>query len=107
METPSLRYLKELSSGNKNFELKIFKLLLDELQKEYTEYQTAISDKKYYLASEIVHKMMHKIAFFQMRKSLLLAEKHELALMSGTLKYQSEFQETICNILKLTPEQDD
>lgn len=106
IETPSLKYLKELSNGNRNFELRIFKLLLEELPVEYTVYQTAISKKNYYWASESVHKIKHKIAFFQMRESLRLAEKHEVALMSGNLKYQSEFQEIISNILKFIPEMD-
>lgn len=107
METPSLMYLKELSNGNRNFELKIFKLLLEELPNEYNSYQTALSTQNFYWASEIVHKIKHKIAFFQMREALRLAEKHEVALLSGNLNYQLDFQEIISNILKFLPETDE
>lgn len=104
METPSLRYLKELSNGNKDFELKIFKLLLDELPTEYSTYQHAIRTKNYYWASEIVHKIKNKIALFEMSDSLSLAEQHEVALLSGNLKYELDFQEIITEILKFIPE---
>ncbi len=104
METPSLRYLKELSNGNKNFELKIFKLLLDELPTEYSTYQNAIRIENYFWAAEIVHKIKNKIAFFQMREALSLAEKHEVALLTGNLKYELDFQEIIKEILKFLPE---
>lgn len=105
METPSLRYLKELSNGNQKFENKIFKLLLDELPNEYSSYQNAISTQNYYWASEIVHKIKHKVAFFQMKEALSLTEKHETALLAGNLNYELDFQDIISNILKFLPEQ--
>ena len=105
METPSLWYLKELSNGNEKFESKIFKLLLDELPNEYSSYQNAIKTQNYYWASEIVHKIKHKVAFFQMPEALMLTEKHEAALLEGSLNYQLDFQEIINNILKFIPEQ--
>ena len=104
MEIPSLLYLKELSKGNKNFEMKIFKLLIDELPAEYATYQHAISTHNYYWAADVVHKIKHKVAFFQMKEALTLTEKHETALMSGNLNYQLDFQEIISNILKFLPE---
>lgn len=104
METPSLRYLKELSNGNKDFEMKIFNLLLEEFPTEFSIYQNAIRVENYYWASEIVHKIKNKIALFEMREALALAEKHEVALLSGNLKYELDFQEIITEILKFIPE---
>ncbi|SMP36148.1 hypothetical protein SAMN06265367_11238 [Algoriphagus winogradskyi] len=105
METPSLTYLKDLSKGNKNFEMKIFKILLDELPAEYETYQHAIKTQNYYWAADIVHKIKHKVAFFQMKEALSITEKHETALIAGNTNYQLEFQEVLSNILTFLPEQ--
>lgn len=104
METPSLTYLKELSNGNSTFEMKIFKILMDELPEEYSAYQNAIHTKNYYWAADIVHKIKHKVAFFQMHASVFISEEHEFSLRSGKLKYQSDFQEIVSKILKFLPE---
>tara|TARA_R110002020_G_scaffold170310_6_gene359875 strand:- start:248 stop:571 length:324 start_codon:yes stop_codon:yes gene_type:complete len=104
MEAPSFRYLKELSNGNRKFELKIIKILIEELPSEYSSYQNALGARNFYLASEIVHKIKHKVAFFQMDKAFSLTEKHENALLAGNLNYQLDFQDIIGNILKFLPE---
>lgn len=104
METPSLHYLKELSCGNKLFEKKILKLLIEELPMEYNTYQQAIDSNNYFWASETVHRIKHKIAFFQMQNALNVTEKHEFALRSGKLNFQEEFQDIVTKILKFLPE---
>lgn len=104
METPSLDYLKELSCGNKLFEKKILNLLMEELPLEFDAYQQAIQAKNLFLASETVHKIKHKIAFFQMKHALNVTEEHEIALRSGKLNFQVEFQDIVTKILKFLPE---
>lgn len=107
METPSSRYLKEMSNGNRNFEIKVFNLLLNELPKEYNTYQKAIRTKNYYWAFEIVRKINHKIILFEMWEAQSLLEKHEEALITGELKYHKEFQNIINRLLKFSPEKAD
>ncbi len=104
MEKPSLTYLKELSNGNSTFEMKIFKILIEELPEEYNAYQNAIRTKNFYWAADIVHKIKQKVAFFQMHASVSISEEHESSLRSGKLKYQSDFQEIVTKILKFLPE---
>ncbi len=103
MENPSLKYLQILSKGNKQFKSKIINLILEELPEEFDLYKTALESKNYFWASEIVHKIKHKIAFLQMEESYDISEKHELALREGKLKYQGEFLEIITKILKFLP----
>ena len=104
MESPSLTYLKELSKGNVVFERKIIKIMIDELGEENAFYEKAIQLKNYYWASEIVHKMKHKIAFFQMDLAFSVAEEHELSLLKESLNYDKDFQEIITKILNFLPE---
>lgn len=73
---------------------------MDELPEEYKTYENALNSKNFFWASEIVHKIKHKIAFLQMDQSYEISEKHELALREGKLKYQTEFIEIISKILK-------
>ena len=104
METPSLKYLRELSNGNVIFEKKIFKILIEELPEEYLAYQKAIGEGNLYNAAEIVHKMSHKIAFFQMTASVHVVEKHESDLLNNELNNESEFRDIITNLIKFIPE---
>ena len=100
MEDPSLNYLHSLSNGNELFKNRIIQLFIDELPEEYKTYENALNSKNFFWASEIVHKIKHKIAFLQMDQSYEISEKHELALREGKLKYQTEFIEIISKILK-------
>lgn len=103
MENPSLNYLQNLAKGNDQFKSKIIQLLINELPEEYQLYSHALDSKNYFWASEIVHKIKHKIAFFQMEESYSLTEKHEQALREGKLNYQVEFIEIITKILNFLP----
>jgi hypothetical protein len=100
MENPSLSYLHVLSIGNEQFKSKIIKLLKVELPLEYQVYELAFKANNYFLAAEIVHKIKHKIAFFQMEQSYSIAELHELALKDGKLKYKEEFIDIVTKIFK-------
>ena len=103
MENPSLNYLQNLANGNDQFKSKIIQLLIDELPEEFERYNQAMDSKNYFWASEIVHKIKHKIAFFQMEKSYRITEDHENSLREGKLKYQVEFIEIITKILNFLP----
>ncbi|MBN7816327.1 hypothetical protein [Algoriphagus pacificus] len=103
MENPSLNYLQNLANGNDQFKSKIIQLLIDELPQEFERYNQAMDSKNYFWASEIVHKIKHKIAFFQMEKSYRITEDHENSLREGKLKYQVEFIEIITKILNFLP----
>lgn len=103
MENPSLEYLQKLSKGNEQFKIKIIQLLIDELPEEFEKYKQALNSKNYYWASEIVHKIKHKIAFFQMENSYQITLNHENSLKEGKLKYQVEFIEIITKILNFLP----
>lgn len=104
LELPSLSYLKFLSNGNKNFAIKLLQILKDELPEELDSYNKALKSKNHFRAAEIVHKINHKIAFFQMEQSSLLATEHELALREGKLNYQEYFLGIVTKILKFIPE---
>lgn len=103
VEDPSLNYFHYLSNGNEQFKSKIIQLLIDELPEEVKQYTKALESKNFYWASEIVHKIKHKIAFFNMEESYRITEDHELALREGKLKNQVEFLEIITIILNFLP----
>ena len=104
MERPSLKYLKTLSNGNEKFEVKILRILITELPEELDNYKKALKAENYFWAAEIVHKINHKIAFFQMEQGFVLANQHELDLRDGKLNNQEEFLEIVTKILKFLPE---
>ncbi len=100
---PSMTYLDELSGGNEEFKKKIVKIILAELPEEYTLYKHAIAGGNYFWASEIVHRIIQKIAFFQLEESYKKVEKHEKYLREGNLKYHPYFNEVVAKILNFLP----
>ena len=80
--------------------MKIIRIILDELPKDFDLYQYALQIKNYNWAAEIVHRIKQRILFFQMTESLKLADQHEILLREGNPIYILEFNETINKLLK-------
>jgi hypothetical protein len=97
---PTFSYLDQLSGGNREFKIKIIKIILDELPKDFDLYHYALQIKNYQWAAELVHRIKQRILFFQMNESLKLADQHEILLRQGNPIYIQEFNETINKILK-------
>lgn len=97
---PTFSYLDHLSDGNREFKIRIIKIILNELPKDMDLYQYALKINNLYWAAEIVHRIKQRIAFFQMNESLKIADKHETQLREGKTTYIKEFNEIINKILK-------
>lgn len=80
--------------------MRIIKIILNELPKDFDLYHYALSLNNYFWAAEIVHRIKQKISFLQMNESLKLADKHEIELREGNTTYVEEFNEIVNKILK-------
>ena len=96
---PTFSYLDKLSGSNREFKLRIIKLILTELPKDFDLYQYALSLNNQHWAAEIVHRIKQKISFFQMTEALKLADLHEMNLREGKMEYVNEFSGIVNKIL--------
>ncbi|MGO4818595.1 Hpt domain-containing protein [Flavobacterium sp. W22_SRS_FP1] len=96
MEQPNLNYINELSGDNLEFKKKIISILKKELSDEIGVYVEQLKNANYFLASQSVHKLKHKISILSLEKSYYIAEEYENNLKNNTTKLDLDFQ----NILK-------
>ena len=91
MESPNLKYIKELSEGDLTFEKNLFEIIKKEFPKEKEEFELNFTNKNYYEASNNVHKIKHKFSILGLKKDLELASKFENQLKKEDVKLYSEF----------------
>lgn len=91
MEEPNLKYIKELSGGDKEFEDNILAVLKKEFPEEYTLFKKNFDKKNYLEASNKVHKIKHKISLLGLKKGSELASRFEKDLKIGDTKLYSNF----------------
>ena len=77
METPNLKYIKELSEGDETFEAKLISILKKELPQEFDEFQQNFEEKNFIKTAENVHKLKHKISILGLTKGYEEAAKFE------------------------------
>jgi len=81
METPNLKYIKELSEGDEIFEAKLISILKKELPQEFEEFEQNFEEKNFIKTAENVHKLKHKISILGLAKGY-----EEAALFENDLK---------------------
>ncbi|GIQ61260.1 MULTISPECIES: histidine kinase [Flavobacterium] len=92
MEEPNLNYIDQLCAEDDEFKQKIITIIKKELPLEITAYYKSIESKNYKLASEVIHKLKHKISILGLEKSYDLAQEYENHLLkNGTFESEGEF----------------
>lgn len=91
METPNLKYIKELSGGDVSFEENIVTILKKEFPEEVLLFSKNFENKNYIEASNNVHKIKHKISILGLVKGLEMATNFEKALKKDDTNLYEEF----------------
>ncbi len=91
MEAPNLKYIKELSGGDKAFEKSILDVFKKEFPEEVKEFYSSFEKKDFLQTANIVHKIKHKISILGLKEGLELASNFENHLKKEDVKLYSEF----------------
>ncbi len=94
-EQPNLVYIKKLADGNVAFEKKLIEVIKEELPEEFAAYNDLLKNKKFTKASDLVHKLIHKISILGLEKGYLVAKKYEQALRQNDATMQIAFESII------------
>lgn len=97
-EQPNLNFIKELSGGDVVFEQKILDIIKIELPEEINTYKIFIEKNNFNEASELVHKLKHKISILGLKNSYQLAVEYEEDLKNENKNLQEKF-ESILNLM--------
>ena len=97
---PSLKYINKLSNGDEIFTKKLIDVIKTELPLEKDFYFQNMRLKKFKQASEIVHKLKHKISILSFETGYVLANEHEENLKHDNTSLEGKFDE----ILKIITE---
>lgn len=91
-EVPNLIYLNQLSDGDEAIKTRLMLVLKEEFFKEVEEYKLNMMNDNFSLASEIVHKIRHKIGFLGMLNAYDLANQYQLNLEDNSLNLKDDFE---------------
>lgn len=97
-EEPNFIYLNQLSAGEQAVKDRLLSVLKEEFATEYEVYKANISNSNLLFASEIVHKIRHKIGFLGMEKAYDLTSDYEKNLKNNSLDLKEEF-ETVLGVI--------
>ena len=103
MEQPNISYIQNMSGGDKNFEKKLIGIIKSEFPIEMQVYFNSMKIKNFDDASEIVHKIKHKISILGLEKSYEIAVAFEENLLEGNTNLNDQFESilnTITNYLQ-------
>lgn len=92
MEQPSLKYIQQLSGGDKVFEKKLLSVLVHEFPAEKTTYEGNIEKNAFAKAAENVHKLKHKFGILSLEKSYQVAMDYEEQLLEGEMGLRKDFE---------------
>jgi len=95
MEQPNISYIHDMSGGDKNFEKKILGIMKREFPLEMQAYFTSMNNKDFIHASEIVHKIKHKISILGLEESYENAIAFEHGLRESDVALRSKFEKTL------------
>lgn len=94
-ERPNLNYIKEIASGNTEFEYRFLEIIYQELPRERRAYNSFVSEQDYEEASRVVHKIKHKLGVLNMPLGYELARQYEEALRDGSPALKPEFDRVL------------
>ena len=95
MEQPNISYIQSMSGGDKNFEKKLLDIIKLEFPTEIQAYYNSMRIKNFNDASEIVHKIKHKISILGLEENYRDAKAFEHGLRKGDVALQSNFETTL------------
>ena len=105
-EIPNLNYIKEISGGNEDFEIKFLNIIQTEFPKEKQDYMAHLKNDNLEESAKVVHKIKHKFGILGLTGGYKLAVQYEENLKYGNTKLQKEFEEILESvegfILKIT-----
>jgi len=90
LEKPNTSYIDQLSVDDIAFKNKFIKLIKKELTVEIDSYKKAISNKEYLKASQLVHRLKHKVSILGLKKGYNLALDFENELKENTNSFASK-----------------
>ncbi len=92
MEQPNIDYFEKLSNNNEHFKQKLIDIVKYEFPIEFSDYYNFITNDDFKKASEIVHKLKHKIGVLGMTDSLVVAQTYEHNLRESNTEKKVEFE---------------
>ncbi|MEQ6122523.1 Hpt domain-containing protein [Reichenbachiella sp. MALMAid0571] len=95
MEQPNLSNIQSIARGSKDFELKLLNVVKEELPTEIDAFEKYIKEGVYDKASEMVHKIKHKISLLSMEQSYYTAEEFENELRNNNPNLLMDFEEIL------------
>lgn len=95
MEQPSLEVIKEIADNDADFENSILTILKKEFAEEASLYHKSFDTKNLEEASDIVHKLKHKISLLALHKGVQLAANYEKELKIGNIELHQEFTKVL------------
>lgn len=95
MEQPNLNYIDQLSAGDEEFKAKMIAIVKEELPMEIIAYKENLTQEKYMLTAECVHKLKHKISILGLENSYYLADQFENNLKQESTLLKNEFNLTL------------
>ena len=98
MEQPNLTYIKNMSAGDTEFELKVIHIIKSEFFQEQQMYFSCIQKQDPKITAEIVHKIKHKIGILGLMKGYEFTTSFELELKKGKFDRKSEFESILVTI---------
>ncbi len=103
METPNMNYINELAGNDSEFKGSFIKILKNEFPIEKSEYLDSIENHQTEEASQIVHKLKHKMNILGLEESYKTSVIFEEELRLGNMRLKNDFMKimtTIENYLK-------
>lgn len=89
--TPNIDYIKKLADGSEAFEKKMINILKNEFPEEKKQFLDFYAENDFFKASEVVHKLKHKIGMLNMKQSYEFVISFESELKSGNIANYSKF----------------
>ncbi|CAM3567045.1 Hpt domain-containing protein [Zobellia roscoffensis] len=98
MEQPNLKYIKELSGDDIEFEQKFISILKDEFPVEFSTYIKHVDSNETKESADIVHKLKHKFNILSMEEAYRFAVTFEEQLRAGKIEMDSDFRAILTKV---------
>lgn len=98
MEQPNLEVIKEIAENDLDFQNSILSILKKEFSLEAEQYEKAFKINSLEEASDVVHKLKHKISLLNLSQGVELAANHEKELKKGKTDLHEDFKKVLNKI---------
>lgn len=94
-EEPNLSYIEKLADGDHAFKNRLLAIIKEELPQEVASFKENLSQRKFALAADGVHKLKHKISILGLESSYAKAEQFEEELRQENIVGLAQFEITL------------